>query len=38
MQEMVSHTSYIADMGLGNWVALITDGRFHGGTAAAVLA
>jgi dihydroxy-acid dehydratase len=32
MQEMLSPTSYIAGMGLGDKVALITDGRFSGGT------
>ena len=33
MQEMLSPTSYIAGMGLGDKCALITDGRFSGGTA-----
>jgi len=32
MQEMLSPTSYIAGLGLGDKVALITDGRFSGGT------
>lgn len=32
MQEMLSPTSAIAGMGLGETVALITDGRFSGGT------
>jgi len=32
MQEMLSPTSNIMGMGLGNSVALITDGRFSGGT------
>lgn len=32
MQEMLSPTSAIAGMGLGEKVALITDGRFSGGT------
>jgi dihydroxy-acid dehydratase len=32
MQEMLSPTSYIAGAGLGESVALITDGRFSGGT------
>lgn len=32
MQEMLSPTSAIMGMGLGNKVALITDGRFSGGT------
>lgn len=35
MQEMLSPTSYIKGMGLGKSVALITDGRFSGGTAGA---
>ena len=34
MQEMLSPTSYIMGAGLGESVALITDGRFSGGTAA----
>ena len=32
MQEMLWPTSYIAGAGLGESVALITDGRFSGGT------
>ena len=32
MQEMLSPTSYIMGQGLGESVALITDGRFSGGT------
>ncbi len=32
MQEMLAPTSYIIGQGLGNKVALITDGRFSGGT------
>lgn len=32
MQEMLSHTGAIMGQGLGNEVALITDGRFSGGT------
>jgi len=32
MQEMLSPTSYIAGAGLASSVALITDGRFSGGT------
>ena len=32
MQEMLSPTSLIMDMGLGDSVALITDGRFSGAT------
>lgn len=32
MQEMLSPTSYIMGAGLGDSVALITDGRFSGGT------
>ena len=35
MQEMLSPTSYIVGMDLGDKVALITDGRFSGGTAGA---
>ncbi len=35
MQEMLSPTSYIVGMGLGDKVALVTDGRFSGGTAGA---
>jgi dihydroxy-acid dehydratase len=37
MQEMLSPTSYIAGMGLGDQCALITDGRFSGGTAGACI-
>jgi len=37
MQEMLSPTSYIAGMGLGDHVALITDGRFSGGTSGACI-
>ncbi len=37
MQEMLSPTSYIRGMGLGKEVALITDGRFSGGTAGACI-
>ena len=32
MQEMLSHTGAIMGQGLGDDVALITDGRFSGGT------
>ena len=32
MREMLSPTSALVGMGLGNSVALITDGRFSGGT------
>ena len=32
MQEMLAPTSYIMGQGLGGSVALITDGRFSGGT------
>ena len=32
MQEMLAPTSYIMGQGLGDKVALITDGRFSGGT------
>ena len=35
MQEMLSPTSYIIGMGLGDSVALVTDGRFSGGTSGA---
>ena len=35
MQEMLSPTSYIKGMNLGKSVALITDGRFSGGTSGA---
>ncbi len=37
MQEMLSPTSYIKGVGLGKSVALITDGRFSGGTAGACI-
>ncbi len=37
MQEMLSPTSYIRGMGLGGTCALITDGRFSGGTAGACI-
>lgn len=37
MQEMLSPTSSIIGMGLGNSVALITDGRFSGGTRGACI-
>jgi dihydroxy-acid dehydratase len=37
MQEMLSPTSYIGGMGLGDKVALLTDGRFSGGTAGACI-
>jgi dihydroxy-acid dehydratase len=37
MQEMLSPTSYIVGMGLGDKVVLITDGRFSGGTAGACI-
>ncbi len=37
MQEMLSPTSYIKGMGMGTKVALITDGRFSGGTAGACI-
>jgi dihydroxy-acid dehydratase len=37
MQEMLSPTSYIAGFGLGDKVALVTDGRFSGGTAGACI-
>ena len=37
MQEMLSPTSYIVGMGLGDKVALVTDGRFRGGTAGACI-
>ncbi len=32
MQEMLYPTSYLKSMGLGKYCALITDGRFSGGT------
>jgi dihydroxy-acid dehydratase len=37
MQEMLSPTSTIMGMGLGDKVALITDGRFSGGTRGACI-
>ncbi|HNX04135.1 MAG TPA: dihydroxy-acid dehydratase [Opitutales bacterium] len=37
MQEMLMPTSYIVGMGLGDSVALITDGRFSGGTSGACI-
>lgn len=37
MQEMLAPTSYIKGMGLGESCALITDGRFSGGTAGACI-
>jgi dihydroxy-acid dehydratase len=37
MQEMLSPTSYIVGLGLGDKCALITDGRFSGGTAGACI-
>jgi len=37
MQEMLSPTSYISGAGLGESVALITDGRFSGGTRGACI-
>jgi dihydroxy-acid dehydratase len=37
MQEMLLPTSYIVGMGLGDSVALITDGRFSGGTSGACI-
>jgi dihydroxy-acid dehydratase len=37
MQEMLAPTSYIKGMGLGDSCALITDGRFSGGTAGACI-
>ncbi len=37
MQEMLSPTSYIKGMDLGDKCALITDGRFSGGTAGACI-
>jgi dihydroxy-acid dehydratase len=37
MQEMLAPTSYIKGMDLGESVALITDGRFSGGTAGACI-
>jgi dihydroxy-acid dehydratase len=37
MQEMLSPTSYIKGMGLDDKCALITDGRFSGGTSGACI-
>jgi dihydroxy-acid dehydratase len=37
MQEMLSPTSYIKGMNLGDKCALVTDGRFSGGTAGACI-
>ncbi|MCX6906201.1 MAG: dihydroxy-acid dehydratase, partial [Verrucomicrobia bacterium] len=37
MQEMLSPTSYIVGLDLGDKVALVTDGRFSGGTAGACI-
>lgn len=37
MQEMLSPTSAIMGMGMGEKVALITDGRFSGGTRGACI-
>ncbi len=37
MQEMLAPTSYIMGMGLGESVAVITDGRFSGGTRGACI-
>ena len=37
MQEMLSPTAFIMGAGLGNSVALITDGRFSGGTRGACI-
>jgi dihydroxy-acid dehydratase len=37
MQEMLSPTSAIMGMGLGDKVALVTDGRFSGGTRGACI-
>ncbi len=37
MQEMLSPTSYVMGRGLGESVALITDGRFSGGTRGACI-
>ncbi|MFW6145828.1 MAG: dihydroxy-acid dehydratase [Planctomycetota bacterium] len=37
MQEMLAPTSYIRGAGLGDQCALITDGRFSGGTAGACI-
>ncbi|MCX7013031.1 MAG: dihydroxy-acid dehydratase [Candidatus Sumerlaeota bacterium] len=37
MQEMLSPTSYITGLGLADKVALVTDGRFSGGTSGACI-
>jgi dihydroxy-acid dehydratase len=37
MQEMLSPTSYLTGMNLGETCALVTDGRFSGGTAGACI-
>jgi dihydroxy-acid dehydratase len=37
MQEMLAPTSYLMGMGLGDNVALVTDGRFSGGTRGACI-
>jgi len=37
MQEMLAPTSYIMGQGLGDRVAMVTDGRFSGGTRGAVI-
>ncbi len=37
MQEMLAPTTYIMGQGLGDKVALITDGRFSGGTRGACI-
>jgi dihydroxy-acid dehydratase len=37
MQEMLAPTSYLKGVGLGKSVALVTDGRFSGGTAGACI-
>ncbi len=37
MQEMLAPTSYIMGLGLGESVALVTDGRFSGGTRGACI-
>ena len=37
MQEMLAPTSYIMGQGLGDKVAMVTDGRFSGGTRGAVI-
>ena len=37
MQEMLAPTSYVMGQNLGNKVALVTDGRFSGGTRGACI-